>query len=116
MDAAFVLSILSAYVAAVFGPLAVLQAARRTEQSAVFQGTAMLCAAMIWTVLALAAAQEFLQFSLFDLVLQRFGMVAILAAAVIAVQGFLLSVREWPRQANEDRASRPLRNLREIDG
>ncbi|MEM1342569.1 MAG: hypothetical protein AAGF68_09615, partial [Pseudomonadota bacterium] len=91
---------------AILGPIAVLNAARRTAQSHVLVTVLMVSTALVWLVLGLAFVQEFLQLSLFDTLLVRLGFMAVVAFAIIAVIGFIISIRPWPAMDEDGEAPR----------
>lgn len=91
--------VVSIYACAILLPLAVWSVARRTGHGPGWQAVILACGAVVWMVLALGFAQEFLSLTFFSDALDRFGFLAVVALAALSVTGFWLSVKRWPRRS-----------------
>ncbi|MBF9032245.1 hypothetical protein HKCCE3408_17740 [Rhodobacterales bacterium HKCCE3408] len=116
MDTTVTIMVISIYAGAVFAPLAVFVAARRTGHGPLWQGAALGCAAVIWLILILGFAQQFLELTFFADLLDRIAFLGVVALAVLSCLGFMIAVRRWPGETGDwdDLDGRPQEPRRRI--
>ncbi|MEM9754692.1 MAG: hypothetical protein AAF914_01800 [Pseudomonadota bacterium] len=102
MDLTVSVILISLYIAAIAAPIAIFAAARRTGQGLAWLYSIGLCTAIIWGALALGLLRDAFTTALLETLVDRAGVAAMVAAALLSVIALTVALRPWPGVVEAD--------------